>query len=51
MTLDVKNQGSTASGASKVHFYMHKDTADYSAASQIGEIDLPRWPPALQPQD
>ena len=41
MTLDVKNQGSTASGASKVHFYMHKDTADYSAASQIGEIDLP----------
>ncbi|MBI4324173.1 MAG: hypothetical protein HY674_02825, partial [Chloroflexi bacterium] len=41
MTLDVKNQGTTASDASKVRFYMHQDTADYSAASQIGEIDLP----------
>ena len=39
--MDVKNQGNAAAAATKVYFYLHKDTADYSSASKVGEIDVP----------
>ena len=41
MTLDVKNRGVAGSGATTVRLYLHKDTADFSSASQIGEIAVP----------
>ena len=45
MKVDVKNQGTAASVATKVYFYLHKDAADYSSASQIGEVALPALNP------
>ncbi|MEK7675431.1 MAG: NBR1-Ig-like domain-containing protein, partial [Verrucomicrobiota bacterium] len=40
MTLRVKNQGNAASAATKVNFYLHKDSEDFSDASKVGEVNL-----------
>ena len=45
MKVDVQNRGNAASVSTKVYFYLHKDTADYSAASKIGEVNLPALNP------
>ena len=51
LNLDVENRGNAASAASKVFFYLHKDTADYGSASKIGEVNLPSLNPGQKTTD
>ena len=41
VSLDVKNQGTTNSVASKVNFYFHRDSSDFTSGSLVGRVALP----------
>ena len=51
MKVDVRNRGNVASAATKVYFYLHKDTADYGSASKIGEVNVPSINPGQATTD
>ena len=50
ITLNVKNQGTGASVATKVNFYWHKDSSDFGTNSYIGELALSALAHAARPR-